>query len=240
MRLLLAENDSALGIFLQRGFSAESYAVDLTHNGEQAKSMVRERDYDLAILDLSLPGEQGLSVLQHLRSSRHQLPILILTNGNEIPDLVHELDMGADDFVLKPFSFSELSARVRTLLRRASRFPGSMLRVEDLELNRVERTVRRANRTIELTPKEFSLLEFLMRNAGRRVTRPEIIEHVWNLSCDTMTNVVDVYVNYLRKKVDAAATRKLIHTIRGVGYQLDPGPVSGHSPAKLGVSANGN
>jgi DNA-binding response OmpR family regulator len=185
MRLLVAENDAALGIFLQRGFGAERYAVDLTQSGERAKSLVREHEYDLAILDLGLPKEEGLSVLQHLRASRQQLPILILTNAGQVVDRVRVLDMGADDFVLKPFSFSELSARVRALLRRGGRSGDSILRIEDLELNRVEHSVRRADRAIELTPKEFSLLEFLMRNAGQQVTRAQIIEHVWNLSFDT-------------------------------------------------------
>jgi DNA-binding response OmpR family regulator len=185
---------------------------------------VREHEYDLAILDLSLPKEEGLAVLQHLRASRQHLPILILTNRRQVLDRVRELDMGADDFVLKPLAFSELSARVRALLRRGGRAPETVLRIDDLELNRVEHSVRRANRAIELTPKEFSLLEFLMRNTGQQVTRAQIIEHVWNLSHDTMTNVVDVYINYLRKKVDAGTEPKLIHTVRGVGYQLNAGP----------------
>ena len=220
MRLLVAESDPALGTFLQRGFDAEHYAVDLTHDGEQAKSMAQQHDYDLAILDLNLPGPDGLEVLQHVRAKRQRLPILILASRNQPQERAQVLDLGADDLVLKPFAFSELSARVRALLRRGVRAPESVLCVEDLELNRVERTVKRAGRTIELTPKEFSLLEYLMRNAGQRVTRAQIIEHVWNLSYDTMTNVVDVYINYLRKKIDASSELKLIHTIRGVGYQL--------------------
>ena len=221
MRVLVSENDSALGVSLQRGFGAEQYSVDLTQSGERAKSMVREREYDLAVLDLTLPREEGLAVLQHVRASREQLPIVILTNRGALSDRVRELAMGADDFVLKPFHFSELSARVRALLRRGGRSPEITLRVADLELNRVEHSVRRADCEIELTPKEFLLLEFLMRNSGRRVSRSEIVERVWNLSCDTMTNVVDVYVNYLRKKVDAGREQKLIHTVRGVGYQLN-------------------
>ena len=220
MRLLVAESDPALGTFLQRGFDAEHYAVDLTHDGEQAKSMAQQHHYDLAILDLNLPGTNGLEVLQHVRAKRQQLPILILAGRNQPQERAQVLDLGADDLVLKPFAFSELSARVRALLRRGGRSPESVLHVEDLELNRVERTVKRSGRTIELTPKEFSLLEYLMRNAGQRVTRAQIIEHVWNLSYDTMTNVVDVYINYLRKKIDASSELKLIHTIRGVGYQL--------------------
>lgn len=228
MRFLVAANDSALGFLLQQGFGAESYAVDLTQNGEQAKSLVREHEYDLAILDLSLPKDEGLAVLQYLRLSRRQLPILIV------------IDLGADDFVLKPFSFSELSARVAVLLRRGSHYPGSMLRVEDLELNRLEHSVRRANRAIELTPKEFSLLEFLMGNSGQPLTRTQIIERVWNLSSNTWTNVVDVYINSLRKKVDATADRKLIHTIRGIGYQLDPGPAFRNYEVQQPTSVKGD
>jgi len=223
MRLLVAENDSALGIFLERGFGAEHYSVDLTRSGEQTRNMARQNEYDLAILDLGLPEDEGLVVLQELRMSRQQLPILILTNRNKSLDRMRELEMGADDFVMKPFSFSELSARVRGLLRRGTRAPESVLRVEDLELNRVEHSVKRGVRAIELTPKEYSLLEFLMRHTGQRVTRSQIIEHVWNLSHDTMTNVVDVYINYLRKKVDAGGAKRLIHTIRGVGYQISGG-----------------
>jgi len=185
MRLLVAENDPALGIFLQRGFGAEQYTVDLTQNGEQARSLVQQNEYDLAILDLSLPKEEGVAVLRHLRISRQSMPVLVLTNRSQITEPTGQLDMGADDFVVKPFAFSELSARVRALLKRGARSPESMLRIEDLELNRVEHSVRRGSRAIELTPKEYSLLEFLMRNAGHRVTGSQIIEHVWNLSHDT-------------------------------------------------------
>jgi two-component system copper resistance phosphate regulon response regulator CusR len=144
----------------------------------------------------------------------------VLSSRGRSEDRVQVLDAGADDIVLKPFAFSELSARVRALLRRGGRSPETVLHVEDLELNRVEHKVKRAGRTIDLTPKEFSLLEYLMRNAGKPVTRAQIVEHVWNLSFDTMTNVVDVYINYLRKKVDASSDRKLIHTVRGIGYLL--------------------
>ena len=240
MRFLVAANDSALGFLLQQGFGAESHTVDLTQNGEQAKSLVREHEYDLAILDLSLPKDEGLAVLQYLRLSRRQLPILIVINRSQDLDLVRKFDLGADDFVLKPFSFSELSARVEVLLRRGSLYPGSMLRVEDLELNRLERSVRRANRAIELTPKEFSLLEFLMGNSGQPLTRTQIIERVWNLSSNTWTNVVDVYINSLRKKVDAAADHKLIHTIRGICYQLDPGPAFRNYEVQQSTSVKGD
>ena len=187
MRLLVAESDPALGTFLQRGFDAERYAVDLTQDDQQVLAMVQSRDYALAIMDLQLSGENGVNLLRDVRAQRESLPILILTSHSRVQDRVYFLDMGADDFVLKPFAFSELSARVRALLRRGRRAPETILRIEDLELNRVERTVKRAGRTIEMTPKEFSLLEYLMRNAGQPVPRAEIIRHVWNLSFDTIS-----------------------------------------------------
>ena len=220
MRLLVAENDPALATFLHSSFDAEHYAVDLTRNGEEAKQMLQDRSYDLAILDMNLPLSSGIQVLQSFRAKRQQLPILVLASRNRPEDRVEVLDMGADDLVLKPFSFSELSARVRALLRRGGRAANTVLCMDDLELNRVEHSVKRAARPVELTPKEFALLEYLMRNAGQNVTSAQIIEHVWNLSFDTMTNVVDVYINYLRKKIDAPPGRKLIQTVRGIGYKM--------------------
>ena len=184
MRILVAENDASLGTFLQRSFDAENYVVDLTADGEEAKSMAQSCEYDAAILDLNLSNPDGIDVLRHLRAKQQSLPILILTNHTRSEDRVQALDLGADDLVRKPFAFSELCAHVRALLRRG-RSPEMVLRIEDLELDRVEHRVKRGGRTIELTPKEFSLLEFLMRNAGHHVTRAEIIEHVWNLSFDT-------------------------------------------------------
>lgn len=185
MRLLVAESDPALGTFLQRRFDAEHYAVDLTQDDEQARARIQSRDYALAILDLQLSGDNGVDLLRDVRAQRESLPILIRTSQSRVQDRVYILDMGADDFVLKPFAFSELSARVRALLRRGGHAQETILRIEDLELNRVGRTVKRAGRSIELTPKEFALLEYLMRNAGQRVARAEIIRHLWNLSFDT-------------------------------------------------------
>ena len=220
MRVLIAEDDKPVATFVQKGLEAEQYAVDVAQDGDEAQFMVGQIDYDLAVLDLTLPRVDGLDVLKHIRETKPALPILILTGRNRVEDRVKGLDLGADDYLTKPFSFSELSARVRALLRRSAQPAEVMLRVGELELNRVERTVKRTGRLIELTPKEFALLEYLMRNAGRCVTRALIIEHVWNLSFDTMTNVVDVYINYVRKKVDYGYERQLIHTVRGVGYQV--------------------
>jgi len=227
MRILVAEGDAALGTFLEREFQAAHYAVDLASDADKAKAMAHERHYDAAILDLNLSEQGGLETLRSVRAKRPELPLLILANRTRPTDRVQVFDLGADDLVFKPFSFSELSARVRALLRRGGHHADSLLRIDDLELSCVERSVKRAGRKIDLTPKEFALLEYLMRNSGQRVTRTQIIQDVWNLSFDTMTNIVDVYINYLRKKVDAASDRKLIHTIRGVGYQLQARSPSG-------------
>jgi DNA-binding response OmpR family regulator/outer membrane protein OmpA-like peptidoglycan-associated protein len=220
MRLLVAENDPALATFLQESFDHEHYAVDLTHESEEAKKWVEERDYDLAILDLNLARDEGPQVLQYCRAKRRELPILVLSGRNRAEDRVQILDLGADDLVLKPISFSELSARVRALLRRGGRAVETVLCIEDLELNRVEHSVKRAGRAIELTPKEFGLLEYLMRNAGQRVTRAQIIEHVWNLSFDTMTNVVDVYINYSSAQIDKRKAGQLAIAIQAAFQQM--------------------
>ena len=220
MRVLIAEDDKPVASFVQKGLEAEQYAVDIAQDGDEAQFMVGQFEYDVAVLDLTLPRIDGLDVLKHIRTTKPAMPVLILTGRNRVEDRVKGLDLGADDYLTKPFSFSELSARVRALMRRSAQPAEMVLRVADLELNRVERTVKRGGKLIELTPKEFGLLEYLMRNVGRCVTRAMIIEHVWNLSFDTMTNVVDVYINYLRKKVDSEFERKLIRTVRGVGYQI--------------------
>ena len=220
MRVLIAEDDKPVANFVQKGLEAEQYAVDVAQDGDEAQFMVGQFDYDVAVLDLTLPRVDGLDVLKHIRETKPALPVLILTGRNRVEDRVKGLDLGADDYLTKPFSFSELSARVRALMRRAAQPAEVILRVDNLELNRVERTVKRAGHPMELTPKEFALLDYLMRNAGRCVTRAMIIEHVWKLSFDTMTNVVDVYINYLRKKLNDDASCHLIHTIRGVGYEL--------------------
>lgn len=227
MRVLIAEDDSALASFVKKGLEAEYYAVDISPNGEHARAMAAEFDYDLLILDLSLPLLDGITVLRSLREYRPRMPILVLTARNRVEDRVECLDLGADDYLSKPFSFVELAARIRALLRRSNLPLASTLTVADLKLDRIERRVERGGRKIDLTSKEFALLEYMMRNVGRRVTRAMIIEHVWNLSFDTSTNIVDVYVNYLRRKMDKDFSSPLIHTVRGVGYEL-----SNHAPAQ--------
>jgi two-component system, OmpR family, copper resistance phosphate regulon response regulator CusR len=220
MRILIAEDDEVLARFVRQGLEGEHYTVDVLPDGEQARSAAVENDYDVVILDLNLPKLDGVGVLRHLRLKKPSLPVLILTQRTRIEDRVQCLDGGADDYLAKPFSFNELSARIRALVRRSHLPSESVLTVADLRLDRVQRVVERAGRRIELTTKEFSLLEYLMRNAGRSVTRSMIVEHVWNLTFDTTTNVVDVYINYLRRKIDDGHPTKLIHTARGVGYGL--------------------
>ena len=220
MRILVAEDDASLSSFVKKGLEAEHYAVDIAREGDEAQYMAEQFEYDLLLLDLTLPGMDGLKVLQRVRTAKPSLPVLVLTSRSTVEDRVKGLDLGADDYLTKPFSFTELSARVRALLRRGVRPAASVLQVADLEMDRVERRVSRAGKRIELTVKEFALLEYLMRNTGHSVSRAMIVEHVWNLSFDSMTNVVDVYINYLRKKVDNGFGQHLIHTVRGVGYRL--------------------
>lgn len=222
MRILIVEDDTALASFIRKGLEAEHYAVDTAADGEQGRAMALEFDYDLVVLDLTLPGVDGVSILKSVRQRKANLPVMVLTARSRVEDRVQCLDIGADDYVVKPFSFLELSARARALLRRSHLPSESILEVRDLRLDRVERRVERGGRRIDLTTKEFALLEYLMRNAGRRLTRAMIIEHVWNLTFDSATNVVDVYINYLRRKVDDGFTPRLIHTVRGVGYELSP------------------
>jgi DNA-binding response OmpR family regulator len=220
MHILVIEDDAALASYIRKSLESEHYTVDVALDGEQGALMASDLNYDLLVLDLNLPKLDGISVLRNLRPDKPQLPILVLTARPRVEDRVLALDSGADDCINKPFSYSELSARMRALLRRGRPSVEAILRIADLCLDRVERKVQRGGRSIELTTKEFALLEYLMRNAGRRITRSMIIEHVWNISFDTSTNVVDVYINYLRKKVDDGALHRLIHTVRGVGYEL--------------------
>ena len=232
MRILIAEDDAPLASFIAKTFGAENHSTEIAHNGQEALQRVSQTSYDLLILDLNLPLLDGSQVLSRLRSRDAEIPILILTATDHVSERVACLDAGADDYLTKPFSFSELSARARAVLRRKARPVQTVLKVEDLQLDCVQRTVERGGRPIELTPKEFSLLEYFMRNAGRRITRNMIIQYVWKLSPDTMTNVVDVYVNYLRKKIDEGSRQKLIHTVRGVGYEFGVAAAAMNGSAK--------
>ncbi len=220
MRILIAEDDQTLGKFVREGLESEHYNVDVCTDGEQARAAALENDYGVVILDLNLPRLDGVSILRQLRVKKPSTPVLVLTQRIKVEDRVQCLDMGADDYLPKPFSFSELSARIRALLRRSHLPSEAVLQISDLKLDRTLRLVERAGRRIDLTTREFALLEYLMRNAGRKVTRSMIVEHVWNLTFDTTTNVVDVYINYLRRKIDDGFPTKLIQTVRGVGYEL--------------------
>jgi DNA-binding response OmpR family regulator len=220
MRILVAENDAALAEFLSERLQQEQFTVKVVHDGTEAQRLAVDQPYDLVILDLNLHGANGLDVLRNIRSKKPELPVLIVTGAAQVEERVRSLDAGADDFVAKPFAFAELAARIRAVLRRGNRSGRAVLNVEDLELDRLAHSVQRCGHAIDLSPKEFALLEFLMRNAGQPVSRTDIVQQVWKLNFDTMTNVVDVYINYLRRKVDTGYTHALIRTIRGFGYQI--------------------
>ncbi|MEW6545154.1 MAG: response regulator transcription factor [Nitrospirota bacterium] len=223
MRILVVEDEAKVASFIRRALEEESYAVDLCADGAQGLDQALTGSYDLIILDLMLPGRSGLEVLASLRKEQVRTPVMILTARSQVDQKVKGLDAGADDYLTKPFAIDELLARVRALLRRGSGEATGVLQVEDLILNPATREVTRCGKKIDLTAKEYALLEYFMRNAGRVLTRPMIAEHVWNLDFDTFTNVIDVYVNYLRNKVDRGHERKLIQTVRGSGYMLRSG-----------------
>ena len=220
VRLLVVEDESKVASFIKKGLGEEGYAVDLAADGEAGLAMALERVHDLIILDIRLPKMDGLQVLRMLRQDKVTTPVLLLTVRATIEDKVLGLDAGADDYLTKPFAFQELVARVRALLRRRAETEPTTLRVGDLSLDPARRTVVRGGVKIDLTAREFALLDYFMRNPGRVLTRTMIAEHVWDYSFDTSTNVIDVYVNYLRKKIDAEREPKLLHTVRGVGYML--------------------
>ena len=220
MRILVVEDEAKVASFIRRALEEESYAVDVCGDGAQGLDLARAGCYDLIILDLMLPGMPGLEILKALRKEQVAAPVLILTARSELDQKVKGLDAGADDYLTKPFAIEELVARARALLRRGAGEAAGVLQVDDLMLNPATREVTRGGKRIELTAKEYALLEYLMRNAGRVLTRPMIAEHVWNQDFDTFTNVIDVYVNYLRNKIDRGQARKLLQTVRGSGYTL--------------------
>ena len=220
MRVLVIEDETKVGSFIKRALEEESYAVDLCEDGAQGLDMALSGSYDLIMIDLMLPSLPGLEVLARLRKEKIQTPVLILTAQSKVDQRVKGLDAGADDYLTKPFAIDELLARVRALLRRGPAESPGIFQIDDLILNPATREVTRGGQRIDLTVKEYALLEYFMRHAGRVLTRPMISDHVWNQDFDTFTNVIDVYVNYLRNKIDRGRARKLIHTIRGSGYML--------------------
>lgn len=220
MRILLVEDEEKVSRFVARGLVAAAFAVDVAPDGRKGLELATTYHYDLLILDLMLPGLDGTSLLRQIRRADPRVPILILTARDAVTDKVENFEAGADDYLTKPFAFAELLVRVKALLRRGPVSRASTLRVADLELDRLSQQVKRAGRRIELTAKEYALLEYLMTNADQVLSRTMIIEHVWDQSFDGVTNIVDVYVRHLRNKVDDPHERKLIHTVRGVGYAI--------------------
>ncbi|HEX2695442.1 MAG TPA: response regulator transcription factor [Acidobacteriota bacterium] len=220
MRILIIEDEGKIAAFLKRGLKEEGYAVDVAADGEQGYFLASTQDCDLIILDLMLPGLDGLDLCRKLRAEGNEARILVLTARDKVRDKVQGLNAGADDYLTKPFAFEELLARVRALLRKREAGSPTKLQVADLTMDLLTHKVLRAGREIELTAKEFALLEYLIRNVGTVVTRTMIAEHVWDVNFDTFTNVIDVYMSYLRNKIDRVFPDKLIRTIRGRGYVI--------------------
>ena len=220
MRILIVEDEKKVAGFIKKGLEEETYAVDVAYDGEEGFHLASVNDYDMIILDWMLPKMDGLEVLSRLRDKKVSTPILLLTAKDAVDDKVTGLNKGADDYLTKPFAFSELLARIRSLLRRGQAETQTELKVGDLILDMVSHKVSREGEEIELTGKEYSLLEYFMRNEGKVLTRTMIAEHVWDYNFDTFTNVIDVYVNHLRKKIDKKYPAKLLHTLRGVGYVM--------------------
>jgi two-component system OmpR family response regulator len=222
MQLLLVEDDVKLARALARGLEREGYAVDVAHAGDEALSQASARDYDAVVLDVMLPGVDGFSVCKELRRRERWVPVLMLTARADVSDRIRGLDAGADDYLVKPFDFGELLARLRALSRRGPADRPAVLEVGDLRVDPATRVVSRAGRQVELTARELAVLEVLARNAGQVVSRTQLLEHVWEENYDGSPNVVDVYVGYLRKKLERPFGPRLIRTVRGVGFLLEP------------------
>jgi heavy metal response regulator len=221
MRILVVEDERKVASFIRQGLEEEGYAVDVASDGAAAEDMaLGEAAYDLIVLDVMLPKRDGFAVLRTLRERRVATPVLLLTARDRVPDKVTGLDLGADDYLTKPFAFEEFLARVRALLRRRAAQRTPVLQLADLRLDPASRQVTRGSRTISLTAREYALLEYFLRNAGRVLTRPMLAEHVWGIDFDPESNVIDVYVGYLRRKIDLPGETRLLHTTRGAGYVL--------------------
>src|ERR1700723_4084258 len=230
MRILVVEDEKRIQDFLSRGLESAGYAVDVAGNGATAVDLVHGAEYDLIILDLGLPDMDGLTVLQKIRNRKTSPPVLILSARDQVDDRVKGLEGGADDYLVKPFAFVELLARVRVLLRRGQPAP-ERLQVGDLALDCIRRKVTRAAEPIDLAPKEFGILEYMMRNKGRPLSRTMIVEHVWDMDYDGLTNIVDVYIRHLRSKIDDRFPQKLIQTVRGIGYMIEAPDKAAEKPA---------
>ncbi len=222
MKVLVVEDEKKIASFVRNGLEAQGFIVDVAYRGDDGFTLATTRPYDVAVLDIMLPGRDGLSILRNLRDRKHPLPVILLTARSELNERLEGLNLGADDYLTKPFHIEELIARLHAVTRRAAGKGQSLLAVADLSLNLLTREVNRAGQKIELTTREFSLLEHLMRSPGRVLTRVEITERVWDYHFDPGTNLVDVYIQRLRKKVDSDFADKLIETIRGVGYRIRP------------------
>jgi DNA-binding response OmpR family regulator len=223
MRILLIEDEVKLSGFIKRGLVAERYAVDLAKDGRTGLELADTYQYDLIVLDLMLPEMDGSEVLRRIRRRNSSVPVLILSARGSVEDKVSHMETGADDYLTKPFAFAELLVRIKALMRRGPVNRASTIRINNLELDRLSQQVKRGGQRIDLTSKEYSLLEYLMSNAGRVLSRNMIIEHVWDQTFDGITNIVDVYIRHLRNKVDDGHEPKLLHTVRGVGYTIREG-----------------
>jgi len=220
MRILVVDDDRRLCGIIKRGLMEEAYAVDLAYDGEEGEYMAEVNSYDLIILDIMMPRKDGIQVCRELRTKRINTPILMLTAKDAIEDRIKGLDAGADDYMVKPFAFNELLARVRALLRREGMFKSPEIRAGSLILNTLTRQVQRGHDTIDLTTKEYAILEFFMRHPNMVITRTMLEEHVWNYDFDSMSNLIDVYIRRLRRKIDGEREDSLIQTVRGAGYRL--------------------
>jgi heavy metal response regulator len=220
MKILVVEDEKKVASFIQRGLEEENFTVEIATNGEEGAAMAESNHYDLILMDIMLPKKDGLTVIKELRDKGINTPMLCLTAKDSVEDIVAGLDSGSDDYLTKPFAFAELLARVKALVRRGAQDRGAEVYFADLRLDPVTHKVWRSEKEIDLTTKEYGLLEYFMRNPNQVLTRAMIAEHVWDYTFDSFTNIIDVYVNYLRKKVDKDHSKKLIHTIRGVGYVL--------------------
>lgn len=220
MRILVIEDEKKVARFLKLGLEAEDHEVDSAYDGEAGERMAMATEYDVIVLDIMLPKKNGIEVLKTIRGSGRTTPVLILTAKGSLEDKVEGLDEGADDYLVKPFAFAEFIARVRSLGRRGGSEKATVLKVADLELDPITRKAKRAGREIELTNREYALLEYFVRNVNRVLTRTVISEHIWEYNFDTGTNIVEVYVNKLRNKIDSGFDMKLIHTVRGAGYMM--------------------